>query len=173
MAANLEEEHPKFGHLPLSTSGPLKCSLSGAALLQSPILNKGSAFTSKERKDFNLYGLLPPNIQTLDEQVNRAYEQYSSRSTALGKNTFMTSLKEQNEVLYYKLILDHLKEMFSIIYTPTEGEAIQNYSRLFRKPDGCFLNILDQDRIHDNLAQLGTAEDFDYIVVTDGEEASF
>ena len=70
---------------------------------------------------------MPDNVQTLDEQVRRAYEQYKSRTSDIAKNTFMTSLKEQNEVLYYKLILDHLKEMFSIIYTPTEGEAIANY----------------------------------------------
>ena len=82
----------------------------------------------------------------------------------------MTSMKHQNEILYYKLIQDHLKEMFSIIYTPTEGEAIQNFSSLFRKPEGCFLNILDQDRVEDDLAQWGEADDVDYIVVTDGEE---
>lgn len=80
----------------------------------------------------------------------------------------MTSMKAQNEVLYYKLIQDHLKEMFGIIYTPTEGEAIQNFSRLFRKPEGCFLNIFDKDRIEENLAQWGQADEVDYIVVTDG-----
>ena len=75
----------------------------GSALLRSPYHNKGSAFPSNERKDFKLYGLLPPNVQTLEEQVKRAYQQYSSRADALAKNTFMTSMKEQNEVLYYKV----------------------------------------------------------------------
>ncbi|KAL8717297.1 MAG: hypothetical protein Q9225_005445 [Loekoesia sp. 1 TL-2023] len=139
--------------------------LDGAALLRSPYHNKGSAFPPEEREAFKLYGLLPPNVQTLKEQVERAYQQYSSRTGALAKNTFMTSMKDQNE-----LIQDHLKEMFSIIYTPTEGDAIQNFSRLFRKPEGCFLNIFDRDRVYDNLAQWGTADDIDYIVVTDGEE---
>ena len=143
-------------------------------------------------------------MQTLGEQVKRAYEQYSKRESAIGKNTFMTSMKEQNEVLYYKvkahcfhcaihsaqllcfcillrtranflssqLIQEHLKEMFSIIYTPTEGEAIQNFSQLFRRPEGCFLNIDDRDRVEDNLAQWGRREDIDYIVVTDGEEVA-
>ena len=69
-----------------------------------------------------------------------------------------------------QLIQDHLKEMFSIIYTPTEGDAIQNFSRLFRRPEGCFLNISDQERIENDLAQWGDPEDIDYIVVTDGEE---
>ena len=82
----------------------------------------------------------------------------------------MTSMQEQNTVLYYKLIHDHLKEMFSIIYTPTEGDAIENYSRLFRKPDGCFLNIDDADQVEMRMAKFGTAEDIDYIVVSDGEE---
>lgn len=97
-------------------------------------------------------------------------QQYNTRSDPLAKNTFMTSMKEQNEVLYYKLIQDHLKEMFSIIYTPTEGEAIQNFSRLFRRPEGCFLNVFDKDRIEEDLAQWGQPDDVDYIVVTDGEE---
>ncbi|KAI9862172.1 MAG: NAD-dependent malic enzyme, mitochondrial, partial [Pleopsidium flavum] len=79
-------------------------------------------------------------------------------------------MKEQNQVLYYRLVQDHLKEMFSIIYTPTEGDAIQNFSRLFRKPEGCFLNVFDQDRIEENLKQWGDPEDIDYIVVSDGEE---
>jgi hypothetical protein len=69
-----------------------------------------------------------------------------------------------------QLVQDNMKEMFSIIYTPTEGDAIQNYSRLFRRPEGCFLNVFDQDRIEDNLAQFGDEDDIDYIVVSDGEE---
>jgi malate dehydrogenase (oxaloacetate-decarboxylating) len=156
-------------------------------LLRSPYLNKGSAFTPDERKTFGLYGLLPQNVQTLDQQVRRAYEQYSSRPNDLAKNTFMTSMKEQNEVLYYRvrcfdiihelhaidiaqLIQEHLKEMFSVIYTPTEGDAIANFSRLFRRPEGCFLNVEDQDRIEDNLDQWGLPEDIDIIVCSDGEQ---
>ncbi|KAL9599397.1 MAG: hypothetical protein Q9179_003569 [Wetmoreana sp. 5 TL-2023] len=165
-----QSNSPKFGHLPLSSSGPEPCALTGAALLRSPYHNKGSAFPPEEREAFKLYGLLPPNVQTLDEQVQRAYQQYSSRADALAKNTFMTSMKEQNEVLYYKLIQEHLKEMFSVIYMPTEGDAIQNFSRLFRQPEGCFLNIFDRERVYDDMAQWGAADEIDYIVVTDGEE---
>jgi len=124
----------KFNHLPLSTSGHQDCAITGSALLQTPYLNKGSAFSADERKEFDLEGLLPSQVNTLEEQVKRAYEQYCNKRTDLGKNTFMTSMKEQNEVLYYKLIQTHLKEMFPIIYTPTEGDAIADYSRLFRKP---------------------------------------
>ncbi|KAK5019495.1 NAD-dependent malic enzyme, mitochondrial [Cryomyces antarcticus] len=148
----------------------LRCCTKSSSLLRSPYLNKGSAFTPEERHEFKLHGLLPPNVQTLEEQVERAYAQYSNCGDALAKNTFMTSMKEQNEVLYYGLIQDHLKEMFPIIYTPTEGEAIQNYSRLFRRPEGCFLNIFDQDRIEDNIAQWGEPDDVDLVVVSDGEQ---
>ncbi|KAJ5674458.1 uncharacterized protein N7477_004392 [Penicillium maclennaniae] len=163
-------KNAKFSHLPRAISGPLKCSLEGPALLHSSRFNKGSAFPNDERATFKLHGLLPPNIQTLDEQVERAYQQYSSRDNDLAKNTFMASMKAQSEVLYYKLLQTHLKEMFPIIYTPTEGDAIQNYSRLFRKPEGCFLNIRDQDSIDECLSNFGGAEDVDYIVVSDGEE---
>ncbi|KKA25923.1 Malic enzyme [Rasamsonia emersonii CBS 393.64] len=165
----------KFSHLPRAAKGPIECPLEGSALLQSSYYNKGSAFPDDERQEFRLHGLLPPNVQTLDEQIKRAYEQYSSRPDDLAKNTFMASLKAQNEVLYYKLIQTHLKEMFSVIYTPTEGDAIQNYSRLFRRPEGCFLNIHDLDRIETSLSQFGESgrnEEIDYIVVTDGEEVS-
>lgn len=163
-------EESKFGHLPLSTKGPINCALTGASLLNTPYLNKGSAFPVEERRKFNLTGLLPQGVQTLEQQCKRAYDQYSTRPNDLAKNTFLTSLKDQNEVLYYKLIQLHLDEMMSVVYTPTEGDAIQNYSRLFRRPEGCYLNIHEQDQVHENLAQWGNAEDIDYIVVTDGEE---
>lgn len=133
-------------------------------------MNKGTGFTAAERKEFKLHGLLPSNVQTLEEQVERAYEQYTSRSSDILKNSFMTSLKEQNEVLYYKLIMGHLKEMFPIIYTPTEGEAIAAYSKLFRRSEGCFLNIDDIDRVEDNMGIWGEPDDIDVIVVSDGEQ---
>lgn len=142
----------------------------GRDVLNLPLYNKGTAFTAKERHEFDLHGFLPTNVQNLEEQCRRAYEQYSSRKGDLAKNVFMTSMQEQNTVLYYKLIQDHLKEMFSIIYTPTEGEAIEDYSRLFRKPDGCFLNIDDIDQVEERMAKFGKPEDIDYIVVSDGEE---
>jgi malate dehydrogenase (oxaloacetate-decarboxylating) len=142
----------------------------GKDVLQTPLYNKGTAFSHRERCDFDLHGFLPTNIQNLEEQVRRAYDQYISRKDDLAKNTFMTSMQEQNTVLYYKLIQDHLKEMFSVIYTPTEGEAIENYSRLFRKPEGCFLNIDDVDQVEMRMAKFGSAKDIDYIVVSDGEQ---
>lgn len=93
----------KFKNLPLSTSGPLECALKGTVLLNHAYYNKGSAFTKEERRDFELAGLLPPSIQTLEQQVQRAYEQYSARPNDLAKNTFLSSMKDQNEVLYFKV----------------------------------------------------------------------
>lgn len=164
----------KYDHLPLANKGPLKVPLSGRLVLDNPFYNKGTGFTSQERLDFHLKGLLPTNIQTLDEQVTRAYQQYSNQADDLSKNTFMTSMAEQNTVLYYRLIQDHLREMFSIIYTPTEGDAIENYSRIFRRPDGCFLSIKHPDEVEERLSKFVRKEDpdggVDYIVVSDGEE---
>ncbi|KAK8058158.1 hypothetical protein PG994_008606 [Apiospora phragmitis] len=163
-------ENSKFSHLPLSTSGPIECAVSGHVLLNNPIFNRGSAHSMEERLEFELTGLLPQSVHTLEQQASRAYEQYRSKPDDLAKNTFLTSLQDQNYVLYYKLLQDHIQEMFSVVYTPTEGEAIQNYSRLFRRPAGCFLNINDIDRVEHDLAQWGRPEDIDYIVVSDGEE---
>ncbi|KAI0509133.1 malic enzyme [Xylaria bambusicola] len=160
----------KFSHLPLSTRGPIECAVSGTVLLNTPYFNRGSAHTAEEREEFNLTGLLPHSVQTLEQQVERAYQQYSTRPDDLAKNTFLTSLKEQNAVLYFRLLQDHLSEMFSVVYTPTEGDAIQNFSRLFRRPEGCFLNIDNIDRVSHDLAQWGRPDDIDYIVVSDGEE---
>lgn len=86
------QKHPKYGHLPLSTSGPLECALTGSILLNNPIFNKGSAFPSEERREFNLTGLLPQSVQTLEQQANRAYQQFSSAPDDLAKNAFMTSM---------------------------------------------------------------------------------
>jgi malate dehydrogenase (oxaloacetate-decarboxylating) len=96
----------KYGHLQLGTTGPLECALKGTVLLNHAFFNKGSAFSKEERRDFQLLGLLPQGIQTLEQQVSRAYRQYSDCSTDLAKNTFLTSLKDQNEVLFFRVRTD-------------------------------------------------------------------
>lgn len=103
--ASQQQDNPadKFDHLPLSTHKPLECALRGTVLLNHPFFNKGSAFTREERRDFKLSGLLPQSIQTLEQQVQRAYQQYTARADDLAKNTFLTSMKEQNEVLYFRV----------------------------------------------------------------------
>jgi malate dehydrogenase (oxaloacetate-decarboxylating) len=162
--------YEKYSHLDLYASGSHDCALSGTALLQTPYFNKGSAFTIEERRAFDLEGLLPASVQRLEQQVKRAYEQFLTRHDDLAKNTFLSSMREQNEVLFYKLVHDNIKEMMPIVYTPTEGLAIENYSRIFRRPEGCFLKINNPERVEHDLAQWGGPEDVDYIVVTDGEE---
>lgn len=161
-------------HPPLAEKGPIKVPYTGQTLLNNKHFNKGTAYSHNERHALKLHGLLPTNIQVLEQQVARAYEQYSSYETDLEKNTFMTSIQEQNTVLYYRLIQDHIKEMFSIIYTPTEGAAIENYSRVFRRPDGCFLSVAHSDETEDRLSRFvdPNSEDggIDYIVVSDGEQ---
>lgn len=153
----------------LSIEGPIECDLTGFQLLNSPIFNKGSAFTNEEREAFDLSGLLPSKVNTLDEQVDRAYAQFQYLKTPLAKNDFCTSMRIQNKVLYYELVRRHIREMLPIIYTPTEGDAIAAYSHRFRKPEGCFLDITDPDSIELRLAVFGEDKDIDYIVVSDGE----
>lgn len=153
----------------LSIEGPIECDLHGFQLLNSPIFNKGSAFTPEEREAFDLAGLLPSKVNTLDEQVERAYAQFQYLKTPLAKNDFCTSMRMQNKVLYYELVRRHIREMLPIIYTPTEGDAIATYSHRFRKPEGCFLDITDPDSIEKRLAVFGEDKDIDYIVVSDGE----
>lgn len=145
------------------------CQLDGKELLNSPSYNKGSAFSSAERRTFKLETLLPTVVNTLEEQVERAYGQYSMLPTKLLKNSFCQSLKEQNQVLYFAFIDAHLKEVMSVIYTPTQGDAIANYSQLFRRPSGCFLNINRPDLIESGLSHWGHQDAIDYIVVTDAE----
>ena len=104
MSSNHQHKRPgKYSHLPLSTSGPIDCAVTGTVLLNTPYFNRGSAHTLEERREFNLSGLLPQSVQTLEQQATRAYQQYSSRRDDIAKNTFLTSLKEQNLVLYYKV----------------------------------------------------------------------
>lgn len=166
--------HPSLARLArnatrLSRLPTVDCPFTGLRLLNEAMLNKGSAFTMAEREEFDLTGLLPPAVNTLEEQVARAYSQYSNCPTPLSKHVFTESMKVQNEVLYYRMIREHLKEMFSVIYTPTAGEFIENYSQLFRKPEGCFLDINHPDQMEERLRQYGGSEDIDYIVVTDSE----
>lgn len=96
------QKNPKFGHLPLSTSGPLECALTGTILLNNPIFNKGSAFPGEERREFNLTGLLPQSVQTLEQQAKRAYQQFSSAPDDLAKNAFMTSMS-----MYHHAVRDY------------------------------------------------------------------
>lgn len=144
--------------------------LKGKEVLSNPFLNKGTAFTKEEREELGLDGLLPSQVLTLDEQVNRAYEQYSMRTTNLFKNGLLYDLYNRNVVLFYRLLKEHLAEMLPIIYTPTVGEAIQTYSHTFRRPGGLYLSIDDPEGIEKAFYNLEQPKNgIDLIVVTDSE----
>jgi len=154
----------------MSNSTVIQTTLRGKELLSNPFLNKGTAFTRKEREELGLEGLLPPQVLTLDEQVKRVYEQYSIRTTNLFKNGLLYDLYNRNVVLFYRLLKDHLSEMLPIVYTPTVGEAIEQYSQVYRRPGGLYLSIDDQDGIETAFKNLGHAKnEIDLIVVTDSE----
>ncbi|MBY0595287.1 oxaloacetate-decarboxylating malate dehydrogenase [Bacillus bingmayongensis] len=154
----------------VSSNGALETTLRGVEVLATPLLNKGVAFTKEEREELGLKGLLPPAVLTLDEQARRAYEQFSSQPDDLLKNVYLTALHDRNEVLFYRLLTDHLREMLPIVYTPTVGVAIQRYSHEYRKPRGIYLSINDPSGIEEAFANIGaTAENIDLVVVTDGE----
>lgn len=146
----------------------IETSIVGRHLLSTPQLNKGTAFTHDERRVFNLQGTLPSRVETLDEQVKRAYIQFSAYSSRLQQNIYLLNLHDKNQILYYKLVSSHLAEMLPIIYTPIVGSAVQHYSREFRQPRGLYISQADQDRIDEILDNRSNPE-VDLIVVTDGE----
>ncbi|MGG1147199.1 oxaloacetate-decarboxylating malate dehydrogenase [Bacillus wiedmannii] len=154
----------------VASNGSLETTLRGVEVLSTPLLNKGVAFTQEEREDLGLKGLLPPAVLTLEEQARRAYEQFCSQPDDLLKNVYLTALHDRNEVLFYRILTNHLREMLPIVYTPTVGVAIQRYSHEYRKPRGVYLSINDPSGIEEAFANIGaTAENIDLVVVTDGE----
>ena len=104
---------------------PLYIPYAGPSLLEMPLLNKGSAFTQKERLQFNLIGLLPQNVETIDEQVERAYHQYQQCQNDLDRHIYLRAIQDDNETLFFRLVSEHLEEMLPIIYTPTVGKACE------------------------------------------------
>ncbi|MGH0427740.1 oxaloacetate-decarboxylating malate dehydrogenase [Bacillus mycoides] len=154
----------------VASNGSLETALRGVEVLSTPLLNKGVAFTQEEREELGLKGLLPPAVLTLDEQARRAYEQFCSQPDDLLKNVYLTALHDRNEVLFYRILTDHLREMLPIVYTPTVGVAIQRYSHEYRKPRGVYLSVNDPSGIEEAFSNIGaTAENIDLVVVTDGE----
>ncbi|WWD03664.1 hypothetical protein V865_001719 [Kwoniella europaea PYCC6329] len=160
-----------FPNMSSSTTeqGKLKVSLRGPAILNNPRFNKGSAFTREERDRLGLRGRLPFAVDTLDEQVERAYMQYKSRETNILKNSFLASMKSQNWTLYYALLSKYLIEMFPIVYTPTEADAISDYSHLFRRSEGLYLSPPEFEKMEEDFLDACEGRDLDLIVVSDGE----
>ncbi|MFG3204050.1 NAD-dependent malic enzyme [Streptomyces sp. NPDC048192] len=142
----------------------------GRAVLADPRLNRGTAFTEQERRELGLDGLIPPRVLTLDQQADRAYGQYSAQPTDLAKHVNLAALHDRNEVLFYRLLSDHLSEMLPIVYTPTVGTAIERYSTEYRRPRGIYLSVDAPEDMERALRASGLgAEDVDLVVATDGE----
>jgi malate dehydrogenase (oxaloacetate-decarboxylating) len=143
----------------------------GLAVLNSPLLNKGTAFTAEERKALGLTGLLPPDISTLESQVKRAYIQYERLPDALGKNVYLTSLHDRNETLFFRLFSEHLREMIPIVNELTVGMAMEQYQHECRRPRGVYLSIDHPEAIEDAFANLGAGpDDIDLVLATDSEQ---
>ena len=150
------------------TSHPIYIPYSGQALLETSLLNKDCAFSDEERKIFNLKGLLPQAIETIEQQVDRAYQQFSQFRNDLNKHIYLRNIQDTNETLFFRLIIDYLEEMMPIIYTPTVGLACQLFSQNYRRKRGIFIAYPDRDHIEEIL-QNATKQKIKIIVVTDSE----
>lgn len=162
---------PKYSvGLPMSedTQRYLYIPHSGPSLLETPLLNKGSAFTARERAAFNLTGLVPPRYETIEEQVERAYMQYSSFDETLNKHIYLRAIQDNNETLFYRLIQKHIDEMMPIIYTPTVGDACEQFSDIYRSSRGLFVSWEERHQL-DDIVRNATKRKVKVIVVTDGE----
>ncbi len=142
--------------------------LHGARLLSAPLWNKGTAFTAEERTRLGLHGLLPPYVESLEEQVERAYKSYLAYDKEMNRHIYLRQLQDNNEVLFYRLLLDHIEEMTPIVYTPVVAEACRNFSHIYRRPRGLFISYPLRDSIP-LLLRNRPNQEIDVIVVTDGE----
>jgi malate dehydrogenase (oxaloacetate-decarboxylating) len=155
----------------LDKTSAYKTKARGLAVLNSPQLNKGTAFTADERKALGLNGLLPPDIGTLATQVTRAYIQYERLPDALSRNIYLTALHDRNEVLFYRLFSEHLREMIPMVNDLTVGMAMEQYHHECRRPRGIYLSIDHPDAIEDSFANFGAGPgDIDLILATDAEQ---
>jgi len=147
---------------------PLYIPHAGPILLEFPLLNKGSAFTEEERSNFNLHGLLPEAVETIEEQADRAYRQFQNFKTDIDKHIYLRNIQDTNETLFYRLLDSHLSEMMPVIYTPTVGEACEHFSDIYRRARGLFISYPNRAHI-DDMLQNATKQHVKVVVVTDGE----
>ena len=152
----------------MSNKRPLYIPIAGPALLETALLNKGSAFSSEERDSFNLTGLLPHNIETIEEQSLRAYHQLRSFTSDMDKHIYLRNIQDTNETLFHHLIEQHIEEVMPLIYTPTVGQACEKFSQIYRRKRGLFISYPERHKI-DDMLQNATKQNVKVIVVTDGE----
>lgn len=139
-------------------------------IINNPFLNKGTAFTKAERQTYHLTGLMPPKVQTLDQQVSQTYAQYQSKPTDLEKRHFLMEIFNTNRVLFYKLFSEHVAEFMPVVYDPTIADSIENYSELFVNPQSAaFLSIDEPEAIRETLKTAADGRDIQLVVVTDAE----
>ena len=131
----------------MASIGALQISLSGFDLINSPRLNKGTAFSDHERDVFGLHGLLPPHVGNLEDQIERRMQALREQPNAFHKYAFLRELQNTNETLFYALLVRNIEEMLPLVYTPTVGEGCQRFSEIWRKPRGLFLSYPNKDRI--------------------------
>ena len=142
----------------------------GNDVLRNPMLNRGTAFTRAEREALGLEGLLPGAVSSMDGQVRRTEQQYRGQPDPLAKHVYLASLRDRNEVLFYRLLSEHLEEMLPVVYTPTIGDVIERFSHDYNRPRGVFLSIDEPDAIEGALRAYGLGpDDCDLIVATDSE----
>jgi malate dehydrogenase (oxaloacetate-decarboxylating) len=164
----LEPIKPRKFTMPPSNKAKVPAELRGMDLLDTPIWNKGTAFNDDERTIFGLHGLLPPRVESLEEQALRAYEAFGTKSTDLERHIYLRQLQDANETLFYRFMVDHIEEMMPIVYTPTVGLACQQFSHIYRRPRGLFVSYPLRDSIA-RVLQSRPNPKVDVIVVTDGE----
>ena len=156
--------------LPGHHGGRIKVSVAGSELLRIPRLNRGTAFTLEERERFGLIGHLPTGVTPLEAQLHRSYNQFLRAETDLDKFAFLSALRDRNTVLFYRLLSEHLEEMMPIVYTPTIGAAIVEFSQSYQRLHGVFLSIDNPEQIERSLQGQGrNPEDVDLLIVTDSE----
>ncbi|HCC8558865.1 TPA: NAD-dependent malic enzyme [Salmonella enterica subsp. enterica serovar Dublin] len=140
----------------------------GPVLLEFPLLNKGSAFSVEERRNFNLSGLLPEVVESIEEQAERAWLQYQGFKTEIDKHIYLRNIQDTNETLFYRLVQNHLEEMMPVIYTPTVGAACERFSEIYRRARGVFISYPNRHNMDDILQNVPN-HNIKVIVVTDGE----
>jgi len=152
----------------LESDGSWRTTLRGRQVLSDPRINKGTAFGDEERRELGVTGLIPSGHVTLDQQVARVYAQYLRQSSELAKNVYLSDVHDRNEVLFYRLLTSHLNEMLPIVYTPTVGQAIEQYSHEYRRPRGVYLSVDHPELIESSLRTPGLESgEVDLIVATD------
>ena len=155
-------EKDEAGHDFLTTN------ITGKALLTMPALNKGTAFTVEERHALHLIGKLPPRVESIEEQVRRAYKQFRSYNEPINRNIFLNQILNTNQVLFYKLVSEHLEEMLPVIYTPIVGNAVEQFHKKFLQPRGLYISYDNLDYIDECFDNRSNA-DIKLIVISDGE----